>query len=365
MDEVLAALAALGTTGRRAALASLVWSSGSIPMSDRAKMLVGEDGTVMGTIGGGCLEAEILTLAGQVIRTQRPELSRFTLTEEQAGEGGLNCGGSLRILTEPVARQEVFTALHRARLERRSCALVGLLVPGQTQVPRMLVAPGQDPLGVLGTPELDQWAAAQAEAVLALDQGESQLQALAPALGGATGAELFIEPYLPSPLLYIFGGGHVGGQVCRLAAQVGFEVVMVDDRAQFSNPRRHPAAHRCVVAPFDQVFTQLPIDNRSYLIAATRGHEHDEVVVEQAIRTPAQYVGMLGSERKKLLMWERLAGRGADRGRLEAVYAPVGLNIGADTPEEIAVSVVAELVRVRRGRVKQWKTKKADSGGQL
>ncbi len=358
MDDVLAAVAELGRQGGRAALASLVWSSGSVPMSDRAKMLVGEDGRVLGTIGGGCLEAEVLALAGKVIRTQRPELSRFTLTEEQAGEGGLNCGGSLRILTEPVTGEALFARLHEIRRQRRACAFVGLLAAGQAEVPRMLVLPGEAPEGTLGARELDNWAKAQAEVLLDRGAIETQVQDVRPELAGRPDAELLIEPFPPVPLLYVFGGGHVGGQVCRLAAHVGFEVVVVDDRPQFANAQRHPAAHRCVVAPLDQVFSQLPIDGQTYLIAATRGHEHDEVVVEQAIRTPARYVGMLGSERKKLLMWERIAGRGGNRGTLALVYAPVGLNIGADTPEEIAVSVVAELIRVRRGGPKQWKTKK-------
>jgi xanthine dehydrogenase accessory factor len=286
-------------------------------------------------------------------------LSRFTLTEEQAGEGGLNCGGSLRIFTEPVAGQEIFAALLRARQERSACALVSVLEESAAAVPKLLVVPGQAPQGTLGSAALDQWAAAQAIALIARGKNENAVLEVEAGLAGRAGAELFIEPYLPVPVLYIFGGGHVGGQVCRLAAHVGFRVVMVDDRPQFANPRRHPEAAQWVVAPMDQVFAQLPIDDQSYIIAATRGHQHDEAVVEQAIRTPARYVGMLGSERKKLLMWQRLEARGGERARLEQVYAPVGLNIGADTPEEIAVSVVAELVRVRRGAVKPWKTKPA------
>lgn len=352
MDDVLEAVVALQQRGQRGALSSLIWSSGSIPMSDRAKMLVVEDGGVLGTIGGGCLEAEILALAGRVIQTQRPQLSRFTLTEEQAGEGGLNCGGSLRIFTEPVGDQEIYPAILRARQEGRACAVVSVLEESSAQVPKLLVVPGQARQGTLGSAALDQWAAAQAEALIARGKNEIELVEVEPG-----GAELFVEPYFPVPVLYIFGGGHVGGQVCRLAAQVGFRVVMVDDRPQFANAKRHPEAAQWVVGAMEQVFADLPIDEQSYVIAATRGHQHDEVVVEQAIRTPARYIGMLGSERKKLLMWQRLEARGGSRARLEQVYAPVGLNIGADTPEEIAVSVVAELVRVRRGAVKQWKTK--------
>lgn len=360
MDDVLEAVVALQNRGQRGALSSLIWSSGSIPMSDRAKMLVGEDGGILGTIGGGCLEAEILALASQVIKSQLPQLNRFTLTEEQAGEGGLNCGGSLRILTEPVGRPDLYPEIVRARQERRASALVSALGGSGREVPKLLVVAGRPWLGTLGSVPLDQWAVAQAEALIARGKNETEVVAVGPALADQGSTELFIEPYLPPPVLFIFGGGHVGGQVCRLAAQVGFRVVMVDDRPQFANAKRHPEAAQWVVGPMDQVFAQLSIDDQSFVIAATRGHQHDEVVVEQAIRSPARYIGMLGSERKKLLMWQRLEARGGSRQRLDQIYAPVGLNIGADTPEEIAVSVVAELIRVRRGTVKQWKTKTSE-----
>ncbi|MSR81544.1 MAG: XdhC/CoxI family protein [Candidatus Latescibacteria bacterium] len=355
MDEVLEAVVALQTSGQRGALSSLVWSSGSIPMSDRAKMLVAEDGQVLGTIGGGCLEAEILSLASQVIRTQESQVSCFTLTEEQAGEGGLNCGGSLRILTEPVGSPDLYPEIVRARQERRACALVSALGAPGGEIPKLLVVTGRSWLGTLGAADLDQWAVAQAESLIGQGRNGTAVMEATPRSAGQV--ELFIEPFLPPPMLYIFGGGHVGGQVCRLAAQVGFRVVMVDDRPQFANARRHPEAAQWVVGDMGQVFAELPIDEQSYVIAATRGHQHDEVVIEKAIRTPARYIGMLGSERKKLLLWRRLEERGGARQRLDQIYAPVGLNIGADTPEEIAVSVVAELIRVRRGAVKRWKTK--------
>lgn len=362
MDDVLASLLAWHETGRQGALASLVWSSGSVPMSVRAKMLVARDGQVLGTIGGGCLEAEILAAAGRVTATGQAEVCQFTLTEEQAGAGGLNCGGSLRILTEPLPDAVVFGAVHQARLARRPCALLSLLGRRPAAgVPRMVVAPGRPSHGSLGNPDLDQWARSKALEVLGTGAVETALLYVDAAVAGGPG-EVFIEPYLPAPRLLVFGGGHVGAQVCRLAAHVGFEVVVIDDRPQFANPQRHPAAHECVVLPMDQAFSALAVDDQSYVVAATRGHEHDEVVIEQAIRTPARYVGMLGSERKKVLMWERLLARGGDRQCLDRVFAPIGLDIGADTPEEIALSVVAELVLVRRGGGKNWKTKKSVLG---
>ena len=144
---------------------------------------------------------------------------------------------------------------------------------------------------------------------------------------------------------------------------MGFRVVLIDDRPIFANPERHPQADECLVAGMEEVFADLPIDDQSYIIAATRGHQHDEIVVEGAIKTPARYIGMLGSERKKLILWRRIAERGGDPARLDAVFAPIGFNIGADTPAEIAVSVVAELIEQRRGTPKVWKTKRKTHGG--
>lgn len=362
MDDLIEQIAALEERGERGALASLIWSSGSIPMSERAKMLVREDGQMLGTIGGGCLEAEILAIGRQVIQARQPQLTRYTMTEKQAGESGLNCGGTVRIFTEPVGpHAELYTQVARARRERRPCALVTLIAGARTA--RLLVFADGQRQGTLGAEAVDQWAADCAAKRIAGDQSETAVLELEPALAssiGSAAAEVFIEPHLPPPVLYIFGGGHVGGQICRLAAQVGFRVVVVDDRPYFANSRRHPEAAQCAVGELDQVFATLPIDEQSFIVAATRGHQHDEVVIERAIRTPARYIGMLGSERKKLLMWKRLEARGGSRQRLDQIYAPVGLNIGADTPEEIAVSVVAELIKVRRGATKQWKTKRLE-----
>lgn len=366
MEDIVEQIVRLGERGERAALASLVWSSGSIPMSESAKMLVLADGKLLGTIGGGCLEAEVLTAGRDVLETGRSRLIRYTMTEKQAGESGLNCGGTVRIYTEliePESAGTVYAEVHRRRQGRQACALATSLSSGPPG--RLLFLPDGGRLGTLGLDALDDQVADHLDAILEkergrvveLDLGEVQAQALGFAPGVAP--EAFIEPFLPAPNLFVFGGGHVGAQIGRLAKNVGFRVVVIDDRPMFANPERHPQADDWVVEEMDRVFDRIEIDAQSYIVAATRGHQHDEQVVEQAIRTPARYIGMLGSERKKLLMWKQIGQRGGDRKRLEQVFAPIGLNIGADTPEEIAVSVVAELIRVRRGVKKSWKTKTA------
>ena len=347
MDDPILTLQDLLSTGRPVALSSLVHSSGSIPMSSRAKMVVEAGGRAHGTIGGGCLEAEIHTVARDVLASGQPRSTDYTMTEKQAGEHGLNCGGTVRIYTERIdpGCGELFAEVAASRSDRSPCVLVTRL-GGEG---RALLHPDgrrRGELAAVPTTRLSSWAL-------------EALERERPSLQHAETGEFFVEPFTPPPMLCIFGGGHVGGQIGRLAKNVGFHVILVDDRPYFANPERHPEVDECVADEVGAVFSRIPSDDQIYIVAATRGHQHDEVVVEHAIARRARYIGMLGSERKKMILWQRIESRGGDRGRLDQVYAPVGLDIGADTPEEIAVSVVAELIQVRRSdRRKRWKTKR-------
>ena len=349
MDDPIRALQGLLSDGEPVALSSLVDSSGSIPMSDRAKMIVDAGGRAHGTIGGGCLEAEIQTVARDVLASGRPQSTDYTMTEKQAGEHGLNCGGTVRIYTERIDPDsgELFGEVAAAREGRSACVLVTRLGGDG----RALLHPDgrrRGDLTAVPAARLSSWARE------ALERERPSLQ------DAEAGEEFFVEPFTPPPILYVFGGGHVGGQIGQLAKNVGFHVVLVDDRPYFANPGRHPEVDECVADEVEAAFSRLPADDQIYIVAATRGHQHDEIVVEHAIARKVRYIGMLGSERKKMILWQRIESRGGDRRRLEEVYSPVGLDIGADTPEEIAVSVVAELIQVRRrDRRKRWKTKRA------
>ena len=349
MDDVIAAVASLAGTGGAAVLSSVVESSGSIPMSDRAKMLVLSDGSVLGTIGGGCLEAEILAVAGDVMNSGKSQTTSYTMTEKHAGEHGLNCGGTVRIYSERIDAEaaEIYADIAQARRERISCVLATELGGAG----RALFGAEGACRGSLVT-VLDAKALCWAQASLAQERADLH------AASSAAACEIFVKPFAPPPLLYVFGGGHVGGQIAKLAHNAGFHVVVADDRPYFANAERHPDVDECIAADIDAIFERIPIDAQTYIVAATRGHEHDEIVVEHAIRTPARYIGMLGSERKKLVLWDRIEARGGNRSRLNGVYAPIGFNIGADTPEEIAICVVGEMIQVRRGAKKAWKTKR-------
>ena len=366
MKEILEAIVELTRRREAAALASVVAASGSLPMSRRSKMLVLAAGTQIGTVGGGCLEAEVHAMARESSRTASAALRRFTLTEAMAGADGLNCGGTVEVLVEPVGgvSPAPFMEVYRwalAALEAReeSVLVTALMIPA--------TSPDGTSRAEIAGKGLVGWKGMRiGSGVLARGNGESPLAAYAAeeALGilgqdragfvrvaaplGSGSTRLFLETVDAPPTLYLFGGGHVSLAVARVARTAGFRVVVVDDRPAFANPGRFPEADRALVMPMEGAVSNLPIDRDSFIVAVTRGHKHDEPVIEQAIRTPAAYIGMIGSRRKVAVMWERLRSRGATDEQLSRVHAPIGLAIRADTPGEIAVSIVAQMIEIRR-----------------
>jgi xanthine dehydrogenase accessory factor len=161
--------------------------------------------------------------------------------------------------------------------------------------------------------------------------------------------EIFAEPIIADPFLYVFGGGHVSSQIVPLASRVGFQVVVIDDRQEFADIKNFPDARDVHQFPFDGVMDKLPVDKSSYLVIVTRGHVHDKNVLAQALKTDARYIGMIGSTRKRNIIYEKLIEEGFTKEELNRVHSPIGLEIGAETPEEIAVSIVAELIMIRAG----------------
>ncbi|HEV2342077.1 MAG TPA: XdhC/CoxI family protein [Candidatus Acidoferrales bacterium] len=240
--------------GRRGALATIVHTNGSIPSYESSRMLVREDGSIAGTIGGGCVEADVWAAAKDVIVSELPRKMTFNLNNEAAYDSGLICGGTL---------------------------------------------------------------------------------------------EIFVEPILPQPKLYLFGGGHVSTALARVAHLAGFAIGVIDDRASFANAERFSMASD-IFTTYEDAFAQLKPNAMTYLAIITRGHKDDMRVLEWAVGTEARYIGMIGSKRKVLSVYKALGKNGIPMEKFDRVYAPVGLEIGALTPEEIAVSVTAELIAIRR-----------------
>jgi xanthine dehydrogenase accessory factor len=240
--------------GQRAALATIVHTNGSIPSYESSRMLVREDGSIAGTIGGGCVEAEVWAAAKEVMQKEAPRKMVFNLNNEASYDNGLICGGTV---------------------------------------------------------------------------------------------EIFVEPILPQPMLYLFGGGHVSMAVAKAASSAGFAVGVVDDREAFANLERFPMAAE-VFTSYEGAFEKIQPSASTYLVIVTRGHKEDMRVLAWAVRTGARYVGMIGSKRKVLAVYKALEKEGYRPEEFERVFAPMGLEIGALSPEEIAISIAAELVAVRR-----------------
>ena len=303
-------------------------------MSATAKMLVTAGGARMGTVGGGCLEAEITERALEVIERREPAASEHTLNAELAGDYGLTCGGTALMFIEPIVVDQGLASVYN-----ESVALLG-----------------RGERGMLVT-SLD-WSGGPAKA-LALPDGsflgnaDARMRSvLDAAIAGGEEQRfedgVFAERVAGAPRLVVFGGGHVGARVAEAAAFAGWRVTVVDDRPDFADPARLPFAESTVVCDFFDLPATLRFDDETYVVVATRGHQHDALIVEQLARHQLRYLGMLGSRRKVALTWRLLVQAGVPQARLDQAHAPVGLPIGADTPEEIAVSIVAEMITVRR-----------------
>jgi xanthine dehydrogenase accessory factor len=170
--------------------------------------------------------------------------------------------------------------------------------------------------------------------------------------------DIFIEPILPQSTLYIFGAGHISRSTSKIANMIGFRVFVIDDRAEFANSERFPEADEIFAEDFSTVFSRLKTNDSSYIAIVTRGHQFDEMVLEWAIKTEARYIGMIGSKKKNEVIFAHLQSKGISKDILKRVHAPIGLDVGAETPEEIAVSIVAELITIKRQeghKVKTWK----------
>ena len=252
--DVFEEIVTMRKAGMRGALATIVHTNGSIPSYESSRMLVREDGSIVGTIGGGCVEADVWAAAKEVMAQESPRKMTFQLNNEASYDNGLICGGTL---------------------------------------------------------------------------------------------EVFVEPILPQPVAYIFGGGHISMALAKSASAAGFGIVVIDDREQFANAERFPMAQELYTS-YEEAFARLSPNAASYLVIVTRGHRDDMRVLAWAVRTQARYVGMIGSKRKVISVYQALEKEGYAAEEFASVYAPMGLELGALSPEEIAISITAELVAVRR-----------------
>jgi xanthine dehydrogenase accessory factor len=330
-------------------LATLISRVGSAPRAVGAKYLVKEDGTSLGSIGGGCVEAEVWQEAQKVSEKREGRVLHFELTSEQLAEGGLVCGGNIDIFLEPL-REDFLNIYQEATRMRQGggSAVLATVVSVDGDFPRgegskVLIKDSGEKVGsLLGGAELEK---------KILSEGEVLLKEKKPKVLVLSSEnrkmEILLEPIFSEPTVYVFGGGHISEQLAPLAKKVHFKVVVIDDREIFANRERFPEADEVIVLEFENCFSQFNVGDSSYIVIVTRGHLYDGIVLEQALESKARYIGMIGSKKKIQTLYKSLMRKGIAKETLGRVHAPIGIDINSETPEEIAVSIVAELIKVR------------------
>jgi xanthine dehydrogenase accessory factor len=253
--DIYEEIARLRKAGRKAALATIINVQGSVPSYETSKILIRDDGSIVGTVGGGCVEAEVWSAAQDVIRDEKPCRLHFNLNSNPEYNDGLVCGGSL---------------------------------------------------------------------------------------------DVFVEPILATPTLVLLGGGHICLYIAKIAQVAGFGCMVVDDREAYANPQRFPDASATYAGEWEESFPKIVTNDFSYIVIATRGHKSDLDCLRWALSVPARYIGMVGSKRKLIQFVDVLRAEGLTDEQLQRLHSPVGLEIGALTPQEIAVAIVAEMIAVRR-----------------
>jgi len=350
MRELLRELTAMLDQGRDCVYCSLVETRGSTPQKAGAAMLVFPDGGQFGTLGGGCVEAEVKQRALRVFGSSesRAEILTFHLDDNYGWDDGLICGGRMAILADPViasnGRAKNGTAdyyrCYRNLVEKGRGCTEAIILSAEIAVP-----PGTrflfDAVGGLAGQTFDGAAPKQiSEHLLPLRRRPEP----------AVRQGIAYLPILPRITLLIVGGGHVGQAVARLAAEVDFDIWVLDDREAYASRQRFPQAKKLLVGDIGsqlQVLVPQEVTPSTYALIVTRGHAHDEEALYHLVRSSAGYVGMIGSKRKIKLIYEDLVAKGIPAEDLRKVHAPLGFAIGSQTVPEIAISIVAELIACR------------------
>ena len=331
-------------------MATVIRTKGSTPQKPGAKLLVRKDGSGVGTLGGGCVEGDIWYAASQLMRRGGDAQYReYELNEDLAAQDGLVCGGTMFFLIDPVYSPNQYLdyakEIDAAYEGGPSVALASLIksTPDQN-LPigaKLFIREDGTTHGSLGDQTLDHDALKRAHELMAMGRNEYVV--------AEDGSEYFIEAYTTPPQLVVCGGGHVSFALAAHAKPLGFRLFITDDREEFANPERFPHADMIIAKKPEEALKELPINANTFIVVATRGHRFDNVALAAAADTSARYVGLMGSKRKTILIYEDLVRMGIDEERLRSIRSPIGLDIRARTPEEIAVSIMGEILMFRLG----------------
>ena len=329
-------------------LATIFRHEGATPRTAGSKMIVTREGRGIGTIGGGSLEAAVMVRATQLIKREQSEVMHFDLSGDVITAKDMICGGSADVLLACVlptpVNRDLFGQWQQVLEKNRQGCLVTVALQTSDTLYRTTLCLVMSQEKMIGPVPLDR---SVLKKVLTTAQTATRIQTL-----WFEKALVLVEPSVRFTTAYLFGAGHVAQPTAHLAAMVGFQVWVLDDRKDYVNPERFPEAHRVrLLDSFERAFTDLAITSDSYVIIFTHGHLHDKIVLAQALATDAGYIGMIASRRKRNTIYDALRAEGVHQTQIDRVHSPIGLAIGAETPEEIAVSIVAEMILQRSQRM--------------
>lgn len=355
MESIYNKLADFVRTDQTVAVATIIDVRGSVPREVGAKMIIHPLGQHVGTVGGGCGEADVIRAGIGVIQSGEPTVVRVDLTEDVSMQSMGVCGGILDVFVEQVRPAslsgavpplERIEALRTSVLAREPVALA-TVVSGSQAGREAVIWLDRPPLGELGLAALEQQVISDAREVL-----RERQHRLLRYRGEMPESEVrvFVEVQRRAPELLIVGAGHIAVPLAQMASICDFSVTVLDDRPRFANAERFPSARRVIAAPMRETVRDLPLDQDSYVVLVTRGHSHDVECLLEVLDRPIAYIGMIGSQRRVDAVFELLAEEmGIDPVKFDRVYAPIGVDIGAITPAEIAVCIIAEIISVFRG----------------
>jgi xanthine dehydrogenase accessory factor len=343
-------------------LATIVAQQGSAPRTTGTHFLIRPDGSFSGTIGGGRLEADVLKAAPEVLTRRRNKLLSFRLKGTEVAQTEMICGGEVDIYLElfsganPFQRDltQKISSLLGSGQEGLLATLLEDGLPAEGADAKVLLQADPEP-STFPSPVPDWLIPRQSRLTALLEEGLQEAPILWRPENSAEA--IFLEPLKGAATVYLFGAGHISRPLCHLAKMVGFRVVVIDDREEFANRDRFPEADEIRVRSFDLDPLEFPLNPNAYVVIITRGHLHDHQLLRQILPKPFRYIGMIGSRRKRAIVFQALRQEGFSEDRIQTVHAPIGLAINAQTPEEIAVSIVAELIQVREAgqpRKKDW-----------
>ena len=344
MLQIFREIVCLQTTNANAALATVVSVKGSTPRAEGSRMLIHADGSLRGSIGGGCVEAAVWQAAKKTISSRASQLLEYDLTGRTETPEGLICGGTMQVFVEPVpslASADIFSEVLHLTDEGSSCSLATVISSSQNQLEpgrKLLISENGSLLGATNDAELN-------ESIF--QTGRAVLEKNYSVMIDCGGARIFVEPVFPEPAVYIFGAGHVGFAVSTIAHLTGFRVVVIDDRPAYANKERFPDAEDFYIEDPADAVAHLRLNKSSYAVIACRGHLEDQRVLAEVLQTSAGYIGMIGSRKKTKTVFANLVSQGIPAEALTRIHAPVGLPIATETPEEIAVSIMAEIIDAR------------------